>query len=219
MARGPGSGREGLFSASGETDEELTTPPPNCFRDEPPLTLRGSVIHLLWANLPFAAMLGLALIGIALSSFGAGSLNVYWEIVTTIYCVLCISSGWPHAEDASDRTRLVWTQALHWAAFFVTMHLVSSANVRVVESNTAIGIDQMAILALGTFVAGVHARAWQICMVGILLAASVPAMAWVERSAMLVILVLVLVGFIVATFWWARRSLGRSVAVGKTIEG
>lgn len=161
----------------------------------------------LLMNLPFVLMLGIAVLGIALSSFGINSLNLYWEVATPIYCLLCIFSGWPHAEQGSEQLRLIWTQILHWAAFLIAMYLVSSPNVRVVESNTAMGIDQMAILALGAFVAGVHARAWQICVVGALLAIAVPAIAWVERSALLVVLSLVLGGFVAATIWWARKAL------------
>jgi hypothetical protein len=90
------------------------------------------------------------------------------------------------------------------------MHLISSPSIRIVQSDTGVGIDQMALLALGTFVAGVHARAWHISMVGALLALSVPAIAWVERSAMLIILLVILLGVVAGVIWWARRGARRS---------
>ena len=48
----------------------------------------------------------------------------------------------------------------------------------------------MVLLALGTFVAGVHAEAWQICVVGLILALFVPAMAIVQRSSLFIMVAL-----------------------------
>ena len=66
------------------------------------------------------------------------------------------------------------------------------------------------LLALGTFVAGVHARVWRICMVGVFLAASVPAVAWIQESAMLLLVAALSVTAIGLAFWWLwRRESGR----------
>lgn len=180
-----------------------TKDPASILSARPKAPSHGMLAPLLH-NLPFLAMLAMAVVGIALSTLGAESLNFYWEIITPIYCCLCIASGWSHV-DPEDRIGLIWTQILHWLAFLVAMYLISAPQIRVVQGNTGAGIDQMATLALGTFVAGIHARAWRIALVGATLAAAIPALAWVQRSALLLILVL---GFIaVVALIWARHKM------------
>jgi LPXTG-motif cell wall-anchored protein len=62
------------------------------------------------------------------------------------------------------------------------------------------------LLALGTFVAGVHARAWRICLVGIVLAISLPVVAWIQDSAMLLLVGALMIAAIAGLFWWLRRQ-------------
>jgi hypothetical protein len=71
---------------------------------------------------------------------------------------------------------MIWTQALHWVAFLVAMNIVLLANVQLTLTATATGLTLLMLLALGTFVAGVHVS-WQICVLGIvmgLLVARIP---------------------------------------------
>ncbi len=56
---------------------------------------------------------------------------------------------------------------------------------RGVVNDNATALTLLILLALGTFVAGVHAGVWRICAVGVFLAASVPAVAWIQESAVL----------------------------------
>ena len=89
----------------------------------------------------------------------------------------------------------------------------NTADNNTIESNTvrfnATSLTLLILLALGTFVAGVHAAVWRISAVGVFLALSVPAVAWVQESAMLLLvgtLLLILVG---AAFWWMWRRESR----------
>jgi predicted alpha/beta hydrolase family esterase len=52
----------------------------------------------------------------------------------------------------------------------------------------ATSLTLLILLALGTFVAGVHAAVWRISAVGVFLALSVPAVAWVQESAILLLI-------------------------------
>jgi len=45
------------------------------------------------------------------------------------------------------------------------------------------GLALLMLLALGTFVAGVHI-AWQICILGLIMALAVPAIAWLTSYAL-----------------------------------
>lgn len=70
----------------------------------------------------------------------------------------------------------------------------------------ATGLAVLLLLALGTFVAGVHIPAWQVCMLGVVMALFVPAIAWIEKAALIILLaVIVLVGAGMM-FWWIGRK-------------
>jgi hypothetical protein len=57
------------------------------------------------------------------------------------------------------------------------------------------------LLALGTFVAGVHVS-WHICALGIATALFVPAIAWLTESALFLVLGAVALIGVGMTFWW-----------------
>jgi hypothetical protein len=107
--------------------------------------------------------------------------------------------------------KLVTTQVLHWLAFLAAMWLMFLPQVRGVVNDNATSLSLLILLALGTFVAGVHAGVWRICAVGAFLAASVPAVAWIQESALLLLVGALLVVAVGAAFWWMwRRESGRA---------
>jgi hypothetical protein len=163
-------------------------------------------------ELPYAAVFVLAIFGIAYNSYSKQSIVGYWELLALVICVVCIGSGWPHAHDKKARLRLVWTQALHWLAFLVAMNLVLLPNVQRMMDADATSLAILMLLALGTFTAGVHILAWQICLVGVVMAVGVPASAWMERSALLLGLgALALLGIGLASWLHIRRSGARPI--------
>jgi hypothetical protein len=169
----------------------------------------GGIGRWLLRDLPYAAMLGLAVGGIVLTSFRGSTTYFYWMALAPLYALIVVISGWRQLETGAERMRLVVTQALHWAAFLGAMWLMFLPEVRGVINDNATSLTLLILLALGTFVAGVHAGVWRISAVGIFLALSVPAVAWVQESAMLLLvgaLLLVLVG---AAFWWTWRRESR----------
>jgi len=172
---------------------------PHAFRYRP----HGS----FWLReLPFVAVLVLTLFGVAYASFSRQSMVGYWEFLTPVIGILCVVTAWPHAPDRAARLRLVWTQALHWLAFLVAMNLLLLSGVASTLSADASGLMILTLLALGTFVAGVHIQAWQICVLGVVMALAVPAIAWIERSALLLLLVFVALAAIGAALWWGARG-------------
>mgnify|MGYP006280532835 FL=1 len=175
--------------------EEIKTQPPGIL-----------FLDVLKIDLPYIIMLSMAVLGIGLVTFTGQPVSLYWELLTPIYCAICIYVGWPHAETKSDRIKLVWTQILHWAAFLAAMWLIYSPTMRSLVDVNATGLNLMTILALATFVAGVHAQAWQICVVGLILAIFVPAMAIIERTSLFVLVALIGVGFVGVSLYVATHS-------------
>ena len=163
----------------------------------------------LLRDLPYAAMLAFALGGLVLTSFRGSATYYYWMAMAPVYALIVIASGWRQLETGGERFQLVMTQVLHWVAFLAAMWLMFLPEVRGVVNDNAMSLALLILLALGTFVAGVHAQVWRICLVGVFLAVSVPAVAWIQESAMLILVAILLVAAVGFVFWWMwRRERG-----------
>ncbi len=153
-------------------------------------------------QLPYAVALILTLIGVAYTSYSKRPIVGYWELLTVVMAVLCVSTGWRRVQDREGRLRLIWTQALHWLAFLVAMNLVLLTSMQTMLNADALGLAILMLLALGTFVAGVHIQAWEVCALGAVMALSVPAIAWIEQSALLLLVGAGVVLAIGVALWW-----------------
>lgn len=162
----------------------------------------------LLKDLPYAAMLGLALGGIVLTSFRGPTTYYYWMVLAPVYGLISVAAGWARLETGAERLRLATSQALHWLAFMAAMWLMFLPEVRGVENDNALGLSLLILLALGTIVAGVHARAWRVGAVGLFLALAVPAVAWIQESVILLLVGALLVVVIGFAFWWTWQRGG-----------
>jgi hypothetical protein len=157
----------------------------------------------LWLReLPFSLVLILTISGVAYTSFSKQPIVIYWEILAPLIGLLCVTTGWHSADDRAGRTRLIGTQILHWLAYIVVMNLILLPSVQQVFTASATGLAIFTLLTLGTFTAGVHVLSWQVCLLGLIMALGIPAIAWIENSALIVALIAVGVLAIVAVFWW-----------------
>jgi hypothetical protein len=157
-----------------------------------------SVTGWLTRQLPYLVVLILALIGVAYTSMSGRPLFGYWEFLAIAIGLACIGIGWRKTTDKAARRQLVITQSLHWLAFLIAMSILLLPSVNTFLNGPATGLALMLLLALGTFVAGVHVSS-EIAVLGIILALTVPAMAWLKQSALLLVLIgLVIGGFAIA---------------------
>jgi hypothetical protein len=144
----------------------------------------------------------LTLLGVAYTSFTRRPTTGYWEFLVPVMGVVCIWSGWRYAHDKMAQLRLIWTQAVHWLAFFAAMNLLLLPSVQRMLNADATGLAILLLLALGTFVAGIHIPALEVCILGFVMALFVPAIAWVEEAALIVLLGVVALLGAGAMFWW-----------------
>jgi hypothetical protein len=157
----------------------------------------------IWLKeLPYVVVLVLTLLGVAYTSVTRRPMIVYWEFLVLVTAAACIWGGWRYAPDRKAKIRLIGSQALHWLAFFVAMNLVLLPSVQNMMNADATGLAILLLLALGTFVAGVHIPAWQVCVLGLVMGLFVPAIAWIEEAALIVLLALVALIGVGALFWW-----------------
>lgn len=158
-----------------------------------------------WAReLPYVAILILTLGGVAYGAMTRSSLAVFWEIVALVSCGVGIFSGWSRAAGKEDHIRLVWTQVLHWGAFLAAMNLVFLPSVQAVADADSTSLIVLLLLALGTFVAGVHTASWRMGLNGLVMGLCVPAAAWLDQSALFVALLAVAVAMVAGLLLWAR---------------
>ena len=156
------------------------------------------VLPWLGARLPYLVVLVMALLGVAYTSMSGRPLYGYWEFLAVAIGLACIAIGWRKTPDKAARKQLLITQSLHWLAFVIAMSILLLPSVNTFLNGPATGLALMLLLALGTFVAGVHVSA-EIAVLGVVLALTVPAMAWLKQSALMLVLIgLVIGGFAVA---------------------
>ena len=185
------------------------TIPAAAARDTPVLE---QSIFLRWFqhDIPYIAMLLMALVGVVFR------LPVtYWGILIPVFAIISGAEGWQNFVTRRERYALVLGVALNWCALMLAMYLLYNDGVKGVLNANATSLAMMVLLALGTFVAGVQTRVWQICAVGGALFLAVPALGWLDQSPLLLVagtvVIIALVGFV----WWVtQRRLGPPARLG-----
>lgn len=161
----------------------------------------ASPLSLLRWKLPYIVVLILAILGVAYTNISHQPLVGYWEFLALAIGVVCIVSGWNKIPDRQGRFRLMWMQVLHWGAFLVTMNIVLLPGVQRMLTAPATSLMLLALLALGTFIAGVNLLSLEICFLGFSLALAVPAIAWLKQSVLFFVLAAALLIGVGMTFW------------------
>ena len=156
-------------------------------------------------QLPYLAVLALAVVGVAYTNVSQKPLVGYWEFLALATGVLCVITQWPEADDKKARFQLMWTQALHWAAVLVTMNIMLFAGVQQIMPSPATSLVLLMLLALGTFLAGVNFLSLPLCLLGVAMAFTVPAIAWLKLSVLFLVLIVVVL-FALAMLFWPRRA-------------
>ena len=188
-----------------ETGSQATQPA------SPPAAPRASRGLSFWlAELPFALVLILTTLGVAYMSLTKQPLVAFWELLAPLLALVCIGSGWPSASDKTARLILIGSQVLHWLAFIVVMNvlLLPSVQRNFTANSTAIAV--FTLLALGTFTAGLQVFSWQVCSLGLVMALTVPALAWIENSALIVAVIFVMMLAVGVAVWWHWRKSARA---------
>jgi len=161
---------------------------------------RHVVLRWLINDILFIAMVSLTLIGVA---FRLPVL--YWVVLIPIFGVISVVEGWKHFATRTERLGLIYGLASVWCALLLAIYLIHNGGVQGVMNANATSLAVITLLALGTFVAGVLARVWQICAVGAILFLAVPGLGWLDQSPLLLSAVAVFIVTLGALAWWASK--------------
>jgi hypothetical protein len=167
---------------------------------------RAAHLNFWIRELPFTIVLVLTIAGVAYTSFSKQPIVGLWEILAPIIALICVGAGWQEAADRTGRLRLVVTQVLHWLAFLLVMNMLLLTSVQKIFTAQTTALAIFTLLALGTFTAGIQVLSWQVCLLGVIMALGVPAIAWIENSALLVVLIVGAAIGITAVLWWHFRE-------------
>jgi hypothetical protein len=167
--------------------------------------------RFLLRELPYLVVLAMTMIGVAYTSASRQPLVIYWEVLALTVGAVCVVTGWRATQGSDARIRVLWTQALHWGAFLGAMNIVLLPGVQRVLTSSATGLTLLMLLALGTFVAGIHLSV-RICLLGLTMALSVPAIAWLKQSALFLLLAVIAIVAVAVGVWWigAGRRASRA---------
>lgn len=166
----------------------------------------GGLLSSLRARTPYLVVLVLAIGGVAYTSMSGRPLHGYWEFLAFAIGLACIAIGMRQAKDKTERRRVLVTQSLHWLAFLIAMGILLLPSVNTFLNGPATGLALMLLLALGTFVAGVHVSS-EIAVLGVVFALSVPAMAWLKQSALMLALIGLVIGGLAIAFRPQRNDV------------
>lgn len=152
-------------------------------------------------NWPYITMLGLGLIGVALTSVAPVTMIVFWEVLVPVFAIITF---FVRRNPSEPIATAVFRDVLHWGSVFIAMRLLMMPSVSQMLNLDGIALMLLTILALGTFNAGIQAWSWRLGLVGAFLGVSVPLFAWLERSSLLVSLVVIGAATLAALIWVKR---------------
>lgn len=158
---------------------------------------------------PYILLLVLAVVGIAYTSVSPDSSVAYWKVLAPVFAIVCIVSQWSRvAAGGGAKTRLIIVQLVHWGAFLFTILLVFLPGVQVTLTSLVSAQIILYLLALSTFLAGLYNISWQLIAVGVLMALSVPAIAYVQRSVLIGIVIAAAVVLVIVAYVFQWRRAG-----------
>jgi len=164
------------------------------------LVAESDLVRWLAHDWPYITMLGFALIGVVFRLPVA-----YWVILTPIFAIISITTGWRHFGFKSTRVELVYGMGLTWCGLLLAIWLLFDTGVQGVLNTNARSLVMMILLALGTFTAGVQARVWRICAVGAVLFLAVPSLGWLDQSPLLLTAATIAIVALGGGAWWLTK--------------
>ena len=126
------------------------------------------------------AMLALAFVGIAASDVSGTGSQTYWTILAVAFGIASYGLQWIHAGRDFGRTRGALAMAAHWIGVLAAVELVYLFIAAGRLTNADAGLLNGLVLALGTFLAGVHGG-WRLAVIGAAIGSATIAVAWMEQ--------------------------------------
>jgi hypothetical protein len=157
-----------------------------------------------------AVMLILAFAAIAASDVSVTGTRVYWVGLVVLFALVAIAIDRLHPKPDTSFARTALPILLHWFGVYLAIELVYFFVGAGRIANADTGLTSAMILALGTYLAGVHSN-WRLMVVGLAIGLAAAGAAFLEEYLWIMFGLAVLV--IVILVLGSRRSGGVSSAI------
>jgi hypothetical protein len=156
------------------------------------------------------ALLVLVVIGVGISYFLPDKSYRYWVAMVPVFGIACTSSEWSRLRRQNlGIWKTVRNQLIHWFGVLVSVYLVHMLlNIQLLTKQNA-GLIVLLVLALGTFLAGIH-LGWRLYVLGAFLWIILVMAAYLQGSLWVMILVGVVM---ISLFLYLRSRSGKSSEV------
>lgn len=187
-------------------DRDLTVATAEENEENSKLSLFGSLASDAWV---FGGTLGLAFIGVAITYVNKDLSHLYWLTMIPVFGTLCYSAQWLRRGSTGLRWhKLLLREVLHWGGLLLavelTYMLLSAGNI----PRATTGMVTLLLLALVTFLYGVHLDR-RFLGVGLFLGLSYVVMSYLAAYIWILLLIAALIAT-VAIFILKRVHARRS---------
>jgi hypothetical protein len=145
-------------------------------------------------------LVALAVIGIAVTDTSDDYGLRYWLIMVPVFAVVSIVAGWSRERRSGEGVaNILRRQILHWLGLVLAVLVIYALQKAGRVDKDAVALSTLTLLALTTFLAGVHFD-WRMSVLGVAMGLTVVVAALFEKF-FLVILVIAGVAGALALFW------------------
>lgn len=135
----------------------------------------------------FVFLLVLAIVGAGISSVDDQGGHLYWSWLVLAYGVVCVIRSWFLAKDqGASIWPIINTQILHWLGALVTIQLILFFEAGGMTDRGPAADYALLVLALSTFLAGVHFN-WTYMVLGAILAVIAVALQELEQLTIYIV--------------------------------
>jgi len=163
-----------------------------------------------------ATILGLVLlaaIGVGVTTFSQQYGYHYWLSMAPIFAVVNLLTSWSRARAAGQNAgSILLAQALHWLGAVLAIYVIFLLFRMNWLSDQESGVLALLVLALSSFLSGVHTD-WHFCIVGLVLGAIVAGAVFVQEFVWMLVVPLG-VALVVGLVWWFGTGSPKSPPSG-----
>jgi hypothetical protein len=135
----------------------------------------------------FLGLLALALLGAALNQADDVSRWIYWSVLVLIYGGVGIAASWVRSRRRGLPTwASIRGEVLHWLGTLVAIKIVLLFELEDITARGAAADMSLVLLALGTFLAGVHFN-WAYLPLGVILAAIAVGLGFLDQFSIFLV--------------------------------
>ena len=149
----------------------------------------------------YVSLVLLALLGMAITNFSPADAHIYWLVMTLVFALAAVITGWQRADDKQAKTKLVTSQLFHWGGTLIAVMVIYAFLHSGQIQNETVSLMILLILSFSTFLDGIHVG-WHFSLLGILLAISTVIVSYVDEYIWIIVIIAMI--FIAISFIWDK---------------